>query len=101
MAFSRRFPHDKPGSPYPAWEEVFLQDADEKKVETTQRRENVALMRECIGDAKKILFEEDLKDFQSDMIHVALALFEKRASHVVYWKEEEAKSRFDKLFHKK
>ena len=48
-------------------------------------------------DAKKIALTKDLKDFQTDIINLAIALFEKRASHAVYWKEEEAKNRFDQV----
>jgi hypothetical protein len=39
-----------------------------------------------------------LKDFQSDMVSIASALFEKRASHSVYWKESRAKEKFDDKF---
>ncbi len=53
-------------------------------------------MEECIKDAKKIFVKENLKDFQSDIIQTAIALFEKRASHVIYWKEQAAKEKFDK-----
>lgn len=101
MTFSRRFPLDKPGSPYPSWEEMFLTAEDEEKVEKTQREANNTLMRECLEDAQKIVFEQEFKDFQSDVVSIARALFDKRASHLVYWKEEEAKKRFDKTFHQK
>lgn len=95
MAFSRRFPKDKPGSPYAAWEEIYLTAEDETAVEAEQREANVKLMHECIRDAKNLAKDSELKDFQTDIINIAIALFDKRASHVVYWKEEEAKKRFD------
>lgn len=101
MTFSRRFPLDKPGSPYPSWEEIFLSSEDETSVDKDQQKANNALMRECIEDAKKIIFKLDFKNFQSDVVNIALALFDKRSSHLVYWKEEEAKARFDKAFHQK
>ncbi len=101
MGFSRRFPRDVKGSPYPVWEEVYLSTDEEKKLEEEQRKANVALMRECIHDAKKLFFEEQLKDFQSDVVHAAIALFEKRSSHAVYWKEESVKEKFDKAYGKK
>jgi hypothetical protein len=100
MAFSRRFPRDVKGSPYPSWEEVYLSDDEEKRLEEQQRTGNVALMRECIHDAKQLVAQEQLKDFQSDVIHLAIALFEKRASHSVYWKEEAAKEKFDRAYRK-
>lgn len=95
MTFSRRFPKDKPGSPYAAWEEIYLTAEDEKAVEDAQRAANKKLMRECIVDAREIAQQESL-DLEKDITDIAIALFEKRASHAVYWKEEEAKNRFDK-----
>jgi hypothetical protein len=53
-------------------------------------------MHESIQDAKVIMEKEDLKPFQTDMVHIALALFEKRASHEIYYKENKAKELFDK-----
>jgi len=53
-------------------------------------------MKQCIEDAKHIIESKNLKTYQTDMITVAIALFEKRASHIVYWKEEKAKEKFDK-----
>ena len=58
-------------------------------------------MQDCVEDAKKIFFERNLKDFQSDIVSVAIALFEKRASHEIFWKESKAKETFDALFNKK
>ena len=55
-------------------------------------------MNECIIDAKKIIAKQGLKTYQTDLINMAISLFEKRASHNVYWKEEKAKDKFDKLF---
>jgi hypothetical protein len=53
-------------------------------------------MKECVDDAKGIMQDKVLKDFQSDLISLARALFEKRASHSVYWKESKCKEKFDK-----
>ena len=100
MAFSRRFPRDVKGSPYPVWEEVYLSSEEEGKLEKEQRQENLELMQACIKDAKKLFSDEQLKDFQSDIVSVAIALFEKRASHSVYWKEETVKEKFDKAYRK-
>lgn len=100
MAFSRRFPRDVKGSPYPVWEEVYLSEEEERALEKEQRQRNLQLLREAVHDAKKLFFEEELKDFQSDIINVAIALFEKRASHTVYWKEEAVKEKFDTAYRK-
>jgi len=101
MAFSKSFPRTIDKSTYPVWEEIYLSDEEEKAVEKECKEENITLMKECIDDAQKIFSEKNLKNFQSDVIKVAIALFEKRASHSVYWKENKAKEKFDKLFREK
>lgn len=101
MAFSKSFPKTVDGSNYPRWEEVALTENEEKEQEKLSHEENVKLMKECIEDAKKIIDVNHLKNFQSDVISVAIALFEKRASHSIYRKENKAKEKFDELFGKK
>ena len=51
-------------------------------------------------DAKAIMQEKGLRDYQTDLISIATALFEKRASHVIYHKESKAKEKFDEMFNK-
>ena len=41
---------------------------------------------------------ENLKDCETDTLRLAIALFEKRASHVIYWKEEKAREKFDSQY---
>lgn len=101
MVFSKSFPRTIDKSSYPVWEEIYLSEEEEKEQEQKCKDENVLLMKECIDDANKIFSEKNLKDFQSDVIKVAISLFEKRASHSVYWKENKAKEKFDKLFGQK
>jgi hypothetical protein len=96
MPFSKSFPRTLEGTNYPRWEEVFLTELEEKEVEEKSRQENLKLFKECIEDAKKLMAEKDLKEYQSDLIAMAISLFEKRASHLVYWKESKAKEKFDK-----
>jgi hypothetical protein len=96
MAFSKRFPRQIEGSNYPEWVEVFLSEKEEKVVERECRQENVLLMEECIEDAKNIVKARNMKYFQSDIVNIAISLFEKRASHSIYWKESKAKEKFDK-----
>ena len=69
---------------------------EETEQEVRTRKENINLMKECITDAKEIIENKGLKDYQTDVINMAISLFEKRASHVVYYKEEKAKEKFDK-----
>jgi len=101
MAFSKSFPRATEKSSYPQWEEIFLNKEEETAQEKKCREQNIVLMKECIEDAKKIFVDKKLKDFQSDVIKLAISLFEKRASHEVYWKENKAKEKFDGLFNKK
>lgn len=100
MAFSKRFPRDVKGSPYPVWEEVYLSADEERKLEEEQRTENLKIMRECLADAETIVKEQGMREFQTNVVQIAIALFEKRSSHAVYWKEEAAKEKFDKTFKK-
>ncbi|MBU0471084.1 MAG: hypothetical protein KKF65_00540 [Nanoarchaeota archaeon] len=98
MVFSKSFPRTIDKSTYPIWEEIYLSDDEEQKTQVECRKKNISLMKECVDDAKKIFVEKNLKDFQSDVINIAIVLFEKRASHEVFWKESKAKEKFDKLF---
>ena len=99
MPFSKSFPRTVKGSNYPKWEEVFISE-EEAQEEQKCRIENIRLMKECVEDAKKIFEEKNLKHYQTDLIRMSIALFEKRASHSVYWKERKAKEKFDELFSK-
>ncbi len=98
MVFSKSFPRTIEGSNYPVWEEVKLTEKEEKEQEGNCRIENISLMKECIDDAKGIMKDKGLKNFQTDLINMAISLFEKRASHSVYWKENKAKEKFDEMF---
>jgi hypothetical protein len=98
MTFSKRFPRDVSGSAYPQWEEIFLTDEEENEAELKARKEHILLMKKCLDDADRILKSKKLKFSQSDLTRLALGLFEKRSSHVVYYKERKAKEKFDQLF---
>ena len=100
MPFSKSFPKQSKTSAYPQWEEITLTEEEETAVKQESRKENISLFKECIEDAKKVMQEKGLKDYQTDLINIATALFEKRASHSIYWKESKAKEKFDKMFNK-
>lgn len=95
MAFSKSFPRQLKGQNYPVWEEVFLSEAEEKLEESKAREENIRVLKECLHDAQEILKDSKLKDFQTNAVQLAISLFEKRASHSIYWKERRAKEKFD------
>jgi hypothetical protein len=98
LVFYKTFPRTTDKSTYPIWEEIKLSDAEEKEQEVIARRENIDLMKQCIDDASGIMEQKNLKPFQTDKINLAIALFEKRSSHVVYYKERKAKEKFDEKF---
>lgn len=98
MGFSKTFPRNVKGTSYPQWEEIFLTSAEEAGVDSSARLENIRLMRESIKDAEGLISELGLKRFQTSLLQIAIALFEKRASHSIYHKESKAKDKFDKLF---
>jgi hypothetical protein len=97
MAFSKTFPKTIDNSPYPRWEEVYLDEEEELREEQKARNDNIKLMNQCIEDAKEIMKKNNLKPFQTDLINISVALFEKRASHVIYFKESKAKEKFDSV----
>ena len=98
MPFSKSFPRTTEKSSYPTWEEVLLNTEEEEDIEKLAHSENIKLMKKCLDDAKLIVSDTNLKDYQSDIIQLAIALFEKNASHSVYWKEAKCKEKFDKKF---
>jgi len=87
MAFSKRFPKQTEGSVYPKWVEISLTEAEEKAVEQQAREEHLRLFRECLEDAKKIS--------ETEAQGIASSLFDKRASHVVFLKENKCKEKFE------
>lgn len=98
MSFSKTFPKSVKGSNYPSWEEVYLSEDEEKKVEEKAKEENYKLMKGCLDKAQFILQEKKLDYTHSDVINMAIALFDKLASHSVYHKEAKAKEKFDGKF---
>ena len=96
MAFSKAFPKRTDKTVYPRWEDVFLTKEEESQEEERARQRNVELMKQCVDDAKHLMKERLLKDYETNLIRIAIALFEKRASHAVYFKERLAKEKFDR-----
>lgn len=98
MVFSKSFPRTLKGSSYPVWEEIYLDEEEEREAEEKSKRENSGLMKECIERAKEILSEKRLDYSHGDVIQVAIALFDKIAGHSIYHKESKAKEKFDVKF---
>ena len=92
MTFYARFPRQVGGKT--EWEEIKLTSLEEKEVEKEARLENYRLLRECIEDAKNIAEKHAIRE-ESNIVSMAIALFDKRGSHHVYWKENRAKEKFE------
>ncbi len=95
MTHGKRFPRDIEGRSYPKWEEIVLSSEEEKQVEEQARQENKRLFSECLRDAKEVISKEGFAQ-QQDVVRIAQSLFDKRASHVVFWKDTLCKEKFDK-----
>lgn len=96
MTYSKAFPKRSDKSIYPQWEDVTLSPEEERELEEQCRQENNRIMAQCLDDAEKLLIAKGAKGYESSISAIAVALFDKRASHVAYWKEEYAKEKFDK-----
>lgn len=95
MPFSKTFPKTIPGTNYPQWEEVYLTLEEEKDAEEMCKRDNFQIMDDCLREAKALVIKHQINT-DDVLSRVAIALFEKRSSHVVYWKENKAKEKFDR-----
>jgi hypothetical protein len=96
MVFSKAFPKRTDKSVYPQWEDVFLTTEEEREAEQACREENKRIMAECLLDAEGLLVGKGSQAQESSLVALASSLFEKRASHVAYWKEELAREKLDK-----
>lgn len=95
MPFSKTFPKTVPGSNYPQWEEVYLSEEEEQQVEEECQRENHRLLDECLEEARSLAIKHGINN-EDNVARLAIALFEKKASHAVFWKENKAKEKFDR-----
>jgi len=100
MIHCKNFPRTIKDGTYPIWEEIRLSNKEEIIQERMAREENISLMKDCLKDAMEIIKDKSMKAYQSDILSIAIALFRKRASHTVYWKDSRCKEKFDKMFPK-
>jgi len=100
MPFSKTFPKSTDKSVYPKWEEIYLTEEEEREAELECREKNIRIMSECIDDARHLVQEKRLLENQVPLLRIATALFDKRASHEVFFKERKAKHKFDKEINK-
>ncbi len=92
MAFTKSFPKRTDKLSIPKWEEITLSEGEERQVEEEARLHNIALMKQCIDDARRMMIDKNLNQ-EILIVKAAIALFEKRASHSIYWKENKAREK--------
>ena|SRR3989344_518024 len=97
MPFSKTFPKKDPNSSYPIWEEIYLTKEEEQQAEDLCSKENFRLLDQALNEAKIIAIKYGLNT-DENRIKLAVALFEKKASHSIFWKENKAKEKFDQIF---
>ena len=95
MAFHKNFPLQKAQSGFTSWHEITLSEEEEKRAEEKARDDHITTYNQCLDDAKEIILKNGMKSFDPNIIAIANALLEKRASHIAFYKEEMAKEKFD------
>lgn len=95
MTYSKRFPKDVPTQVHPQWIEVSLTKEEELDVEKQTRKLHASLLKQCVADAKQVAKASEVHAEPAEIVSLANALFDKRASHLVWHKEERAKQKFD------
>jgi hypothetical protein len=97
MSFVKTYPREMPGTNQTRWEEIVLDPQEEKEEEQRARLENIYLLRQCIADARNVMIDEDLGNYNSQVINLAVSMFQKRASHAVFYKEKRCRLKFEEL----
>lgn len=97
MGFSKSYAKTTDKSVYPKWVEIILTEQEESDAESLCREKNILTMKQCIEDARLIVKDHKLFEAQANIVQIALSLFDKRASHEVFFKENKTKEKFDKL----
>jgi hypothetical protein len=99
MAFTKSFPKKIAPNLPPVWEEIALSEQEEKDIENKCKRQNYFLLDECLQASKSLAIKHSINT-DENRTKIAIALFEKLASHSVFFKERAAKEKFEKLFNK-
>ena len=78
----------------PTWEEVKLSNEEEHETEKQARFNHKKIMDVALEDSRELAIKHGVNT-ESAVAQMAIAFFEKRSSHVVYWKERKAHSKFE------
>ena len=95
MAFTKCFPRERPAT---AWQEVVLTPQEEQQIEAVAYSQNIHLLERCLLDTLELvrtcgLREQGIVVDFSGLCQLSVALFEKSASHVVFFKERACKEK--------
>lgn len=94
MTYTKSFPKEVNKPAYTKWEEIELSVDEEKEVEELARKRNLAILDRCIKDAKLLIKNNKLKNYQTDIINIARTLFDKQSINTIFLKEEKARKKF-------
>lgn len=98
MGFKKRLPYQKAEGSYTSWIEIELDEETEKNAEDKARDDHIKQYKECLDDAREIALSSGVKAFDQNVINIANTLFEKRSSHVAYYKEDAAQDMFNEKY---
>ena len=95
MSFTKSFPKERPAT---AWQEVVLTPHEEQQVASVAYSEHLQLLERCLLDTLEMvrtcgLSEQGIVLDFSGLCQLSVALFEKSASHVVFFKERACKEK--------
>lgn len=71
-----------------------MSEEEEKQVEEECKQENFKLLDDSLRQAKTLVIKHAINT-EDNVARLAVALFEKQASHVIFWKESRAKEKFE------
>ncbi|MCF7861294.1 hypothetical protein K9M79_03525 [Candidatus Woesearchaeota archaeon] len=93
MTYIKSFPRTKDSTTH--WVDIKLDDKEEQKVSAIHRNLNKNLYQQCLKDAAVILEKSEMKEFQTNIVQIATALFNKRSSHLVYSKDSYCREKLE------
>jgi len=89
------------------WVDTSLTNSEEVKIEEDAQLEHEQIMENCLKDARRIYYytkmgvrstlESELSKIDDPALYmsIAIALFEKRANHTFFYREQAARNKFE------
>ena len=89
------------------WKSLYLTGEEEVKIEEDAQLEHEQIMEACMKDARRIYYytkmgarstlESELSKINDPALYmsIAIALFEKRANHTFFYREQAARNKFE------